>query len=304
VLSVIVKFDTLGHVKKGFVFDGTTTSVTALIDVTLLPNGQIATNGTMAGTLKYGGDTIATPSGEGWNSVLAIIDTSGRLVKMEQLHGGGFYDEGNAITSDNAGDIYFGGQVESSVHAGAFSYSSHGGNTDYFVAKYGYNCNCTLATEPLANYTYSGNGTVSFTYTGSSSPDSVRWDFGDGTTSSATNPTHTFSDTGVHTVCLTVYACDSGTYCSTIHNNLSVNKIASLPQVSIYPNPFNDQLFIEHAGTGMHVTLYNIVGQQVYSGSITQEKQLINTATLKPGSYILQLSNPDGRRMSMTVVKQ
>jgi len=299
-VAVLFSMDTLGHVKKTFPFYAGI--IGAFSSVAIVNDHAIAATGDLIGTFKYGNDSIITSSGS--NPVMVVVDTTGRLIKLDWLHSGGSNDWGSAITSDNVGDVYIGGQIESSVHAGAFSYISHGGNTDYFVAKYGYNCNCTLATEPLSNFTYTGNGTVSFSYTGSSAPDSVKWDFGDGGSSSSLNPTHTFSDTGTHTVCLTVYACDSGTYCSSIHNNLSVNKIASLPQVSIYPNPFNDQLFIEHAGTGMHVTLYNIVGQQVYSGSITQEKQLINTATLKPGSYILQLSNPDGRRMSMTVVKQ
>jgi len=302
IIETIATMDTFHHVRKHF--DVRFRKGDGIANLAVTPNGQLAATGDMFGTVLYGTDSITAPSSEGDNPLVVIVDTTGRLLKLDQMHSGGFYDWGTAITSNNAGDIYIGGEIESSVSAGTFSYTSHGGNSDYFVAKYGYNCNCTLATEPLSNFTYSGNGTVSFTYTGSSSPDSVHWNFGDGGTSTSLNPTHTFSDTGTHTVCLTVYACDSGTYCVTLHNNLAVSKIAALPQVSIYPNPFSDELFIEHATAGMHISIYSIVGKEMYSGSITQEKQSISTAMLSPGTYILQLTNPEGQKMSMTIVKQ
>jgi len=61
---------------------------------------------------------------------------------------------------------------------------------------------------PVANFTVSStNGiapfTVKFTDQSSNLPTSWLWDFGDGTTSTAQNPTHTYSNTGTYTVTLT-----------------------------------------------------------------------------------------------------
>ena len=62
-------------------------------------------------------------------------------------------------------------------------------------------------TPPVANFTSSVNGmTVSFTDTSSDSDGSIAsrsWNFGDGTTSTATNPSKTYSAPGTYTVKLT-----------------------------------------------------------------------------------------------------
>lgn len=63
-------------------------------------------------------------------------------------------------------------------------------------------------TPPTAGFTFSpaapkvGQG-VTFTNTSSGMPTGFVWDFGDGTTSTAKNPTHNFSGTGTFTVSLT-----------------------------------------------------------------------------------------------------
>lgn len=57
----------------------------------------------------------------------------------------------------------------------------------------------------LADFSYTANGrTVIFSDTSIGSPTSWDWDFGDGDTSNARNPTHTYRQTGTYTVSLTV----------------------------------------------------------------------------------------------------
>jgi len=70
---------------------------------------------------------------------------------------------------------------------------------------------------PTSNFSWSDSVlTVSF-FDSSLDATSVKWDFGDGKTSTQLNPVHPYATAGVITVCLTVYnVCDSATYCVTI----------------------------------------------------------------------------------------
>lgn len=74
-------------------------------------------------------------------------------------------------------------------------------------------CNDTL----VANFGSNISGmNVSFTDS-SSNADSVSWDFGDGTTSTALNPSHAYTTPGYYVVCQTVVDyCNSISHCDTI----------------------------------------------------------------------------------------
>ncbi len=56
---------------------------------------------------------------------------------------------------------------------------------------------------PIADFTYSGEPTVSFTDVSTNEPTYWSWDFGDGGTSLLENPVHNFTSNGTYNVCLT-----------------------------------------------------------------------------------------------------
>ncbi|MEO6584443.1 MAG: PKD domain-containing protein, partial [Ferruginibacter sp.] len=63
--------------------------------------------------------------------------------------------------------------------------------------------NCEL----LANFTLTNNGNVFHfvnTSVGLSATDSIRWTFGDGTSSTQINPTHTYAQAGTYNVCIRI----------------------------------------------------------------------------------------------------
>jgi len=215
-ISVVMKLDTTGNLRWKRVYSATT-DINDLISITLMPNNKIACAGSMAGMIACGTDTITNYSGEGHNCYFTILDSAGYVHTIQQIHGSGFYDDAYAITSDNVGNLYIGGAIASNVWGGTLTpYTSVGGNTDYFIIKYGMDCSCT--SMPVANYTETGGITRSFTYTGTSAYpiDSVRWEFDDGTTSTVTSPTHTYSVAGTFTACVTVYtSCGSDVHCDT-----------------------------------------------------------------------------------------
>jgi len=98
------------------------------------------------------------------------------------------------------------------------------------------------APAPTANFTYAGEGlapsTVTFTNTSSNST-SYSWDFGDNTTSTATNPTHTYRVGGVFTVKLTATGA-GGTNSTTKTVNIIAPTKYTITKVTIDSIPFTN----------------------------------------------------------------
>jgi PKD repeat protein len=286
----------------------TTLSVCSFSDLSILAGDKIAVAGLFVGKAVHGSDTLTCGTGEGQNPIFIVMDTAGHTLKIDQLHGPGFYDYGTAIASDKIGNVYIGGQVEANITGGSLTpYFSNGGNTDYFIMKYGYDCACLSAPPPAANYTHTitttGAYTVAFTYTGSAGYDSLRWNFGDGGTSTLATPTHTYAGTGTYTACVTVYtACGSNTYCNTISFSIGVQQ-PSAGNIQVYPNPTRDELIVSGLATSATYRLMNITGATIKQGSI-QNNNGISLSECTPGIYIVELLQSDGTKNVVRVVKE
>jgi len=80
------------------------------------------------------------------------------------------------------------------------------------------------SSGPVADFSYTVNGkTVAFRDTSTGSPTAWIWTFGDGTTDSTRNPSHTYANTGTYTVTLTASNNDGSSSTS-----LSVNIVPSV----------------------------------------------------------------------------
>jgi hypothetical protein len=209
----------------------------------------------------------------------------------------GYDDEPGAMASDGNGNVYVGGYFSADLRVPGDTLENIGGQTDFFVAKYGCNCGATLA-----NYTANVNDavhTADFTYTGSAPYDSLKWSFGDNNTATTGSDTisHSYALPGTYQVCVTVYtACDSNTYCQTVQVAVGVTNVPGMADVIIYPNPSADELHIDHAAIGTTVRIYNIMGQQVYTATIHGNQESIPMKAFPIGNYLLELRSTDGVR--------
>lgn len=69
------------------------------------------------------------------------------------------------------------------------------------------------------------------------------------------------------------------------------NAIESLEDVSVHPNPFNDQLELTwNTSSPLTIEVVSSDGQLVYTNSFSSDKVVMNLAELKSGLYVLRLS--------------
>ncbi len=149
---------------------------------------------------------------------------------------------------------------------------------------------------PSAGFTYTAtNQTVAFTDTSSGNPTSWSWDFGDGNTSTAQNPSHTYASGGTYTVCLTASnGSGSDTTCESVMVVSGLNN--RLEQfANVYPNPAKDRIVIEVKNEtllGYHIV--DMMGRTILTSNenIVGTKE-INVSDLATGNYIMRLNFGD-----------
>jgi hypothetical protein len=310
-LAIILKTDTNGHVNWIQHFDSHS-SVNYFNSVALLPNHKIAVAGTFGGEVKFGFDSLIVPAGEYLNPYLAIVDSAGDLEMMQQMKADGLtagYNLGNVIVSDRIGNLYIGGSVEDSIWGGNLpAYHTVGGNSDFWVMKYGVDCSCT--SMPIAApFTDTGTHTIGFSYTGSTTGlDSVVWNFDDGSTTTGTTALHTYSVAGTYRACVTIYtACGSDLYCKNVVvliPSLVVSNQSALSDVKVWPNPVNDELNISGINENTTYKIINLTGVSIQDGYLKPGTNRVPLEKFSTGIYILELTGESGVRNIVRVVKE
>lgn len=130
-----------------------------------------------------------------------------------------------------------------------------------------------------SSFNHSANALLGINFTNTSSgATSVVWDFGDGNTSTLTNPSHTYASAGTYTVCL-IIQCASGadTTCSSVTVSTSGGSgSSSISGIVLIPN----------TGTGTPASqaeVFLIVFDTANGGTLTA----VDTTTVNPqGSFV------------------
>jgi len=192
----------------------------------VLSNNEVLIAGSYGSILLWPNeDTLAHLPNQGYDIFLARFSKqTGVLLTTDTLASPfGAHEHSGAVVADVNGNIYLGGEFGSQLYAGADTLLNQGGQSDFFITKFGYPCGCT---PPTANFSFSASGStpqINFLYTGISNVDSMRWDFGDGTTATTVNPQHAFPGNGTYNVCVKVYnPCGVDSSCQTITINCPV----------------------------------------------------------------------------------
>lgn len=140
------------------------------------------------------------------------------------------------------------------------------------------------------------NTTVNFTNT--SSTGTYLWDFGDGNTSTVTNPTHTYSDYGTYNVCLTVTnSCGTDNSCKMVDvmNSSTVTETEN-SFLNYYPNPATEKLFITNIPANVaSIVLVDISGKVINTFGINNTQLNIELNDLSQGVYLLLVKDASGQ---------
>ncbi|MDX1651446.1 MAG: PKD domain-containing protein [Brumimicrobium sp.] len=147
------------------------------------------------------------------------------------------------------------------------------------------------------------------------------WDFGDGTTSNAQFPVHTYTTPGLYQICLSINDPNgncSDIFCDSIEvlNKATGTTINVLPfgsygqtasitendisktEVKLFPNPASDkiQVLINNSGYASYTyAVIDVTGKMVSQGAFTADNENVqvplNIASLRTGVYFVKLVN-------------
>jgi len=239
----------------------------------------------------------------GASQTLIIIDPQTGYVKYDT----GIVHSGNNVVPyisavDKNGNIYFGGSFNGKLWNSAHtdSCSLWGGNSDFYIAKYGNVCGCnTYKPWPklLATTVSSVNALCQDVVFGS---DSLVWFWGDGTSTSTKCDTaatsHTYAAGGTYNVCLRNYSpCGFADSCFTVNIVLATNELA-VAQIDVYPNPTHLQVTISYpyVQKGI-VTFYNLQGKAMQTANLQNGVNTIALENLPLGLYTYSVVAQSGQ---------
>ena len=166
------------------------------------------------------------------------------------------------------------------------------------------------------NYTSDNACDYTFQYGALTNPGSSivswYWDFGDGSTSSLPNPTHTFPNgIGTYTVCLTVTAYQPATgnrcvarRCKQVtvdcESTERLAETSDLVDWEFAPNPVQDQVHITSTVPIKHIRLFDMVGKTLKQVNFPEGKSThdLNLDGVPKGIYFLQINGAPAKRIA------
>jgi spore germination protein YaaH/PKD repeat protein len=166
-----------------------------------------------------------------------------------------------------------------------------------------------VANAPLSIFSSNSpvtmpNSTIYFSNASSNASNFI-WEFGDGTSSTDSNPWHTYAGAGTYDVKLISinYICDNDT---TIQNVEVIDNVSifekGLERFRAYPNPFSDEIFIDGLiEPASAFRLFDAGGKEISIEYSEVTESIMNLNDLSAGVYVLEISDSKGTSKLMLV---
>jgi hypothetical protein len=178
------------------------------------------------------------------------------------------------------------------LSVGSNIYNASGTYTDVLTATNG--CDSTLTTvlviNPAIDVTTSLSG---LTISANESSATYQWidcDNSNQAIAGETNQSFTASANGNYAVIVTQNNCSDTSACVNI-STVGVKENNVLNGISIYPNPSNGIYNLSGLKVNSKITVYDAIGQIIYTSIITESKETINISNVPNGIYMIQIKS-------------
>ena len=163
-----------------------------------------------------------------------------------------------------------------------------------------------LRPLPEADFSYSdNNGGVVFT-NNSQKADSYLWDFADGYTDTATNPTHAFPAQCTYNVKLIAFRhCipDTVVKAITVNSGVGLNETVG-NSIELFPNPTDNYLRICGLDNVKSVEIYSVDGKKVFEKESPLVTEIVDTKSFASGIYSVGIITNDGAILRKKLIKK
>lgn len=88
------------------------------------------------------------------------------------------------------------------------------------------------------------------------------------------------------------------------YNATSLDVTDEASSLRLYPIPFGDELIIDGATIGSHFNVVDVSGSVIFTGTVDQQQQILHTAALPTGMYVLQLRDLDGNVITRKLLRR
>ncbi len=155
---------------------------------------------------------------------------------------------------------------------------------------------CEIFDTPATSFSYSVTGAdVSFTNS-SSGGGTYLWDFGDGSSSSLENPSHTYTASGTYWVVLTqINSCGTDVDSMEVSVEVSTGLTENAgSEIQVFPNPATENCIIHANSVIVKAELFDSKGALVYQSRPDQSTTMIPVSDLPRGMYYIRIITGEG----------
>jgi hypothetical protein len=82
----------------------------------------------------------------------------------------------------------------------------------------------------------------------------------------------------------------------------AINEVATSQNATVYPNPFSSHVLVNSLEDNIHIYVFNMVGQEVYSGAY--QSTGADLSALAPGVYVLHAMSNEKTIINTKILKQ
>ena len=286
-------------VKLKFSISGQCTTIlpSDFYNITALVNGEVSSN-----KIIENNSTIDILTSSPFCSISFITFNCGNTLYGRPIQDY-LWNFGNNMTSINAED--------STTYLNSNNYQISLNLTTTDGCLYTFSNQISVFESPQSSFTYVWTPNLSnaiFTNTSTINNGTISssfWDFGDGSTSSSTNITHTYSSLGSYVVSLEVVSNLGCASTSSVQiSNVNQLEENSLADISLYPNPSDNILHIPLNKADI-IYVYDCFGRLIFSKELNKscEQLELITRDFEAGKYFVEVLSDQKMERGTFVVK-